>query len=107
MNFLRTVIFDRKSSENTELQWLFISMLSEIYRNQGHLLEALELWKDMSDNLQDILQEAGPRPLVEYAYCLAEWGDMENAKAISELLSSAYSNYYIVHELETNLNNVW
>lgn len=98
--FMTSVMNDWNRTDDKAQWYLMVAFLSELLRNQGLLDEALRLWQEDQQIGPALLNAAGPRPLVEYSYCLAESGLQEAAKSVCDLVQTEFSETYIVQQLE-------
>lgn len=103
--FVSTVMQSCTGTKTGPDWYLIISFLSELLRNGGDAAGALKFWTSDDNFCESLLDTVGPRPFVEYAYCLAETGSSRHALALCKLLSDMFPMLYIVAELEANLTS--
>lgn len=99
--FLMTVLGDRHRIDGIEDRLLLIALLSEILSRTGRPREALQLWPALAEFTPELLAKVGPRPFVEFGYCLLQAGEPKALRWIEHLVSSQFPEMHIVKEFRT------
>lgn len=103
IKFMESVVHDQNRQDSTPERFLFITLLSELYRNADQLSSALALWPGSENFNAPLLEAIGPRAFAEYCYCLAEQGADTDAERILSLLLAEYPNEPVVLKLRETL----
>ncbi len=96
--FLMTVLGDRNRIDGIEDRLLLISLLSEILSRTGQPREALKLWPSLAEFTPELLAKVGPRPFVEFGYCLLQAGEPKALRWLEHLVSSQFPEMHLVKE---------
>ena len=96
--FLMTVLGDKHRIDGIEDRLLIISLLSEILSRTGYPREALKLWPSFAEFTPELLARVGPRPFIEFGYCLLQAGDLRALRWLEQLVSSQFPEMHIVKE---------
>lgn len=106
IRFLQSVLADRNRRDDIPQQLLLRALLSELLRNTENLIEAVSVWDECPAFDADAAEKVGPRPFVEYGYCLAETGELEEALSIKNSLHELFPHEPVVNEFADRLNSL-
>ncbi|MDC0358344.1 hypothetical protein OAO01_05960 [Oligoflexia bacterium] len=106
IKFMHTVTNDPNRNDHLPNRYLMLAFLSELYRNNGDLEDALNVWASCPAFDDQLLALVGPRPFVEYAHCLAENEDVVQAMLLYQIVKKGFPDLYITRELGENLAKI-
>ena len=96
--FLMTVLGDRNRVDGIEDRLLIIALLSEILSRTGRPREALTLWPPFAEFTPELLARVGPRPFIEFGYCLLQAGETHSLLWLERLVTAQFPEMRIVKE---------
>ena len=106
IQFMATVLNDQSRNDHPIDRVLLLTLLSELLRNTGNLPEAHRLWDTHVKLNRSLLREVGPRPFIEYIYCLIECGECERALTYYKWIDESSEFDFMLRELRETLQEM-
>jgi len=98
LRFLQTVLSDSSRTDSLDARLLMVTLLSEILCRTGRTAEAINLWPEPEAFTEELLTKVGPRPFIEFAYCLISVARIPEARLIQRLIGERFQEMHTVRE---------